>query len=90
MKVIERTAFPLIKVSMKDKSTSPLQLDISFDSPQHYGLEGVEMVTDMIKVNGINSFDICTSISAVKFFDQNSNQYHFLELVHKLIIRISL
>jgi len=49
MKVIERTAFPLIKVSMKDKSARPLQLDISFDSPQHYGLEGVEMVTETIK-----------------------------------------
>lgn len=49
MKVIERTAFPLIKVSTKDKSTRSLQLDITFDSPQHHGLEGVEMVTAMIE-----------------------------------------
>lgn len=71
MKVIERTAFPLIKVSMKDKSARPLQLDISFDSPQHYGLEGVEMVTETIKVNWINDPDIYIYISAVKDFNQN-------------------
>ena len=58
MKVIERTAFPLIKVSTKDKSTRSLQLDITFDSPQHHGLEGVEMVTAMIEVNEINEYGV--------------------------------
>ena len=74
MKVIERTAFPLIKVSTKGKNTRPLQLDISFDSPQHHGVEGVVMVTDTIKVNEINHVSACT----VKHFNPRLTKLCFL------------
>jgi hypothetical protein len=45
MKLIERTAVPVIKVATKDTKARTLQLDITFDSPGHHGLEAVEMVT---------------------------------------------
>jgi DNA polymerase sigma len=45
MKLIERTVVPVIKVATKDTKARTLQLDITFDSPGHHGLEAVEMVT---------------------------------------------
>jgi hypothetical protein len=44
IKIIERTAVPVIKVSTKDAVAKVLQLDISFDGPGHHGLEAIEMV----------------------------------------------
>ena len=49
IKVIERTAIPVIKVSTKDKRSRVIQLDISFDSPNHHGLEAIDLVTDTIQ-----------------------------------------
>ena len=46
IKIIERTAVPVIKVSTKDTRSKSLQLDISFDAPEHHGLLAIEMVTD--------------------------------------------
>lgn len=45
IKLIERTVVPVIKVSTKDSRARVLQLDISFDSPEHHGLEANAMVT---------------------------------------------
>jgi hypothetical protein len=48
IKVIERTAVPIIKVSTKDILAKVLQLDISFDGPGHYGLEAITMVKGIL------------------------------------------
>jgi len=48
IKIIERTVVPVIKVSTKDIRSKSLQLDISFDSPDHHGLDAIEMVTGII------------------------------------------
>ena len=45
IKVIERTVVPVIKVSTKDTRARMIQLDISFDGPEHHGLEANQMVT---------------------------------------------
>ena len=50
IKIIERTAVPVIKVSTKDALSKVLQLDISFDGPGHHGLEAIEMVKSMMQV----------------------------------------
>jgi hypothetical protein len=44
IKLIERTVVPVIKVSTKDSRARMIQLDISFDSPEHHGLEANQMV----------------------------------------------
>ena len=49
IKVIERTAIPVIKVSTKDKRSRVIQLDISFDGPNHHGLEAIDLVTQTIR-----------------------------------------
>lgn len=48
IKLIERTVVPVIKVSTKDTKSRMIQLDISFDSPEHHGLEAVEMVRKIL------------------------------------------
>lgn len=60
IKVIERTAIPVIKVSTKDKRSRVLQLDISFDGPNHHGLEAIELVTDTIE-----EFPVCRPLMLV-------------------------
>ncbi|CAJ1931824.1 unnamed protein product [Cylindrotheca closterium] len=49
IKLIERTVVPVIKVSTKDTRARVLQLDISFDSPEHHGLAAVEMVSQILE-----------------------------------------
>lgn len=49
IKLIERTVVPVIKVSTKDTRARVLQLDISFDSPEHHGLEANAMVTQILE-----------------------------------------
>jgi hypothetical protein len=49
IKVIERTVVPVIKVSTKDTRARMIQLDISFDSPEHHGLEANEMVAQILE-----------------------------------------
>jgi len=49
MKVIERTVVPIIKVATKDTRARTIQLDISFDGPQHHGLEAVIMVKQIVE-----------------------------------------
>jgi DNA polymerase sigma len=48
MKLIERTLVPVINVATKDTRAKTLQLDISFDAPNHHGLEAVHMVTQIM------------------------------------------
>ena len=48
MKLIERTMVPVIKVATKDTRARTVQLDISFDSADHHGLEAVVMVTQIM------------------------------------------
>jgi hypothetical protein len=49
IKLIERTVVPVIKVSTKDTRARMIQLDISFDSPEHHGLEANEMVAQIME-----------------------------------------
>ena len=44
MKLIERTAVPVIKVTTRDTKSKLVQLDITFDAPGHHGLDAVDMV----------------------------------------------
>jgi hypothetical protein len=44
LKVIERTAVPVIKVSTKDSRSRVVQLDLSFDAKEHHGLEALSMI----------------------------------------------
>jgi DNA polymerase sigma len=48
IKIIERTVVPVIKVMTKDTRSKSLQLDISFDTPEHHGLDAIELVTDTL------------------------------------------
>ncbi|KAL3924577.1 MAG: hypothetical protein SGILL_000962 [Bacillariaceae sp.] len=48
IKLIERTIVPVIKVSTKDTRARVIQLDISFDSPEHHGLEANQMVAAIL------------------------------------------
>ena len=49
MKLIERTVVPVIKVATKDTKARTLRLDITFDSPNHHGLEAVELVNRLLE-----------------------------------------
>ena len=49
IKLIERTVVPVIKVSTKDTRARMIQLDVSFDSPDHHGLEANEMVSKILE-----------------------------------------
>jgi len=49
MKLIERTVVPVIKVATKDTRARTVQLDISFDSAEHHGLEAVMMVKQIME-----------------------------------------
>eukprot|EP00979_Chaetoceros_neogracilis_P003109 scaffold530_cov223-Chaetoceros_neogracile.AAC.2 len=44
IKVIDRTVIPVIKFATKDARSRSLQLDISFDSRGHHGMESVDMI----------------------------------------------
>ncbi len=46
IKIIERTVVPVIKVCTKDTKSKSLQLDISFESFEHHGLDAIKLVTD--------------------------------------------
>jgi len=48
MKVIERTAVPVIKVATKDTRARMLNLDITFDGPGHHGLLALRMVCQIL------------------------------------------
>jgi Nucleotidyltransferase domain len=48
MKLIERTVVPVIKVATKDTRARTIHLDISFDSPEHHGLEAIVMVKQIL------------------------------------------
>jgi hypothetical protein len=48
MKMIDRTAVPVIKVSTKDTKKYTLHLDISFDGPGHHGLEAAQMISSIL------------------------------------------
>jgi Nucleotidyltransferase domain/Cid1 family poly A polymerase len=49
IKLIERTVVPVIKVSTKDTRARVVQLDISFDSPEHHGLDANRMVAEILE-----------------------------------------
>lgn len=49
LKVIERTAVPVIKVSTKDARTGVVQLDLSFDAKEHHGLEALAMIQNILE-----------------------------------------
>ena len=49
LKVIERTAVPVIKVSTKDARTGVVQLDLSFDAKEHHGLEALAMIQHILE-----------------------------------------
>ena len=49
MKLIERTPVPVIKVSTKASRGRALQLDITFDSPGHHGLEAVLLISQLVE-----------------------------------------
>ena len=42
---------PVIKVSTKDTRAQVLQLDISFDGPDHHGLEAVSLARGVMEVS---------------------------------------
>ena len=48
IKIISRTIVPVIKVSTKDTRARTIQLDISFDGPEHHGLAANQMITDIM------------------------------------------
>jgi len=48
--LIERTVIPVIKVVTKDSKAHRLRLDISFDGPDHHGLDAAQMVTEVLQV----------------------------------------
>lgn len=52
IKVIERTAVPVIKVSTKDIRSRVVQLDLSFDAKEHHGLEALTMIQHILEVWG--------------------------------------
>jgi len=49
IKVIERTAVPVIKVSSKDSRSRVVQLDLSFDAKEHHGLEALDMIQNILE-----------------------------------------
>jgi DNA polymerase sigma len=49
IKMIEHTVIPVIKVATKDSHSKSLQLDISFDSAGHHGLESVQMMSKIVQ-----------------------------------------
>ncbi|KAK1743135.1 poly(A) RNA polymerase [Skeletonema marinoi] len=49
IKVIERTAVPVIKVSTKDSRSRIVQLDLSFDAKEHHGLEALDMIRHLLE-----------------------------------------
>ena len=49
IKVIERTAVPVIKVSTKDSRSRVVQLDLSFDAKEHHGLEALLMIQHILE-----------------------------------------
>lgn len=49
LKVIERTAVPVIKVSTKDTRARMIQLDISFDGPEHHGIDANRLVSQILE-----------------------------------------
>lgn len=49
IKLIDRTAVPVIKVTTKDTKARSLQLDITFDGPLHHGLHAAHMVKQMME-----------------------------------------
>jgi hypothetical protein len=49
MKLIDRTAVPVIKVTTKDLKSQVLKLDITFDAPGHHGLEAIDLVLEIIE-----------------------------------------
>jgi DNA polymerase sigma len=51
IKVIERTAVPVIKVSTKDSRSRVVQLDLSFDAKEHHGLEALNMIRHLLEVS---------------------------------------
>lgn len=50
IKVIERTAVPVIKVSTKDARSRVVQLDLSFDAKEHHGMEALNMIQNILEV----------------------------------------
>lgn len=50
IKVIERTAVPVIKVSTSDTRSRVVQLDLSFDAKEHHGLEALDMIQQVLQV----------------------------------------
>jgi len=48
IKIIERTAVPVISVATKDVKSQSIKLDISFDSPEHHGMTAIKLVTDVM------------------------------------------
>jgi len=49
IKIIEHTIVPVIKVSTKDTRSKSLQLDITFDAPEHHGLETVLVTSGIMQ-----------------------------------------
>jgi hypothetical protein len=49
IKIISRTVVPVIKVSTKDTRARTIQLDISFDGPEHHGLAANEMIAEVMQ-----------------------------------------
>ena len=49
MKLIEHTMVPVIKFTTKDAKSRVLQLDITFDGPEHHGLEAIMLVNDILE-----------------------------------------
>lgn len=51
IRVIDRTVIPVIKVQTKDSQSRQIQLDITFDSPEHFGLQAAELVNSLMIVS---------------------------------------
>ena len=78
IKIIDRTAVPVIKVSTKDRRDKVLQLDISFASPEHHGLQAIHMVIGIMEVRDrIQLILIIFFICAVSVFFRKQHRYVF-------------
>lgn len=69
IKVIERTAVPVIKVSTKDSRSRVVQLDLSFDAKEHHGLEALNMIQHILEVRQMNDLLFTSSMFFISIYN---------------------
>lgn len=91
IKVIERTAVPVIKVSTKDSRSRVVQLDLSFDAKEHHGLEALNMIQHILEVRRVKDNLLSRGIQMffVIIFNFITNTYIFtqqLPMIRPLVL----